>query len=265
VRKAEDEIMNRSILVTGGTGTLGREVVRRLLADEHEVRVLSRHGRPTGDRTPTEWAVGDLAAGQGLDAALSGIDAIAHCATTRGRADVRATRNLTAAARRAGEPHLVYVSIVGIDRAPTFSYYRAKAECERIVEESGLPWTVLRATQFHGLIARLVAAQRWLPVTFTLGGGVRLQPVDEREVGDRVAELAAGRPAGRVPDMAGPEIRTAEELTRQALRASGRHRPVVPLRLPGRTSRALREGALLAPDHAVGRGTFEEFLGARRL
>jgi uncharacterized protein YbjT (DUF2867 family) len=253
--------VSSAILVTGGTGTLGRHVVRRLLEDEHEVRVLSRHARrPASDRSPTEWASGDLKAGRGLAAALTGIDAIAHCATTGGRGDIAATRNLTEAARRAGSPHLVYVSIVGIDRVPGFFYYRAKLECERIIESSGLPWTTLRATQFHELIERVTRAQRWSPVVATLGGGVSLQPVAAREVGERLAGLVVGEPASRVPDMAGPEIRTAEELTRAVLRAGGSRRPVVPLRWPGKGFREVREGALVAPDHAVGRVTFEEFL-----
>ncbi|WP_079032324.1 SDR family oxidoreductase [Streptomyces specialis] len=209
---------------------------------------------------------GDLGSGDGLGAALAGTDAVVHCATAAGPRDVAMTRRLTDAARDAGVAHLVYVSIVGVDRAPGFPYYRAKAECERIVAESGLPWTVLRATQFHELITRVVAAQRWLPVVFTLGGGVRLQPVSAREVGERLARLAVGEPGGRVADMAGPEIRTARELTRAAARATGRVaglRPVVPLRLPGRTFRAVREGALLAPDRAVGRVAFGDFLAAR--
>jgi uncharacterized protein YbjT (DUF2867 family) len=252
--------VNSTILVTGGTGTLGRHVVWRLLEDEHEVRVLSRRPRPPSDRSPTEWALGDLKSGRGLDDALSGVDAIAHCATTRGRGDVAATRNLTAGALRAGTPHLVFISIVGIDRAPGFFYYRTKLECERIVEESGVPWTTVRATQFHELIVQVAGAQRWLPVCLTLGGGVPLQPVGAREVGERLAELALGEPAGRVADMAGPEVRDAVELTRAAVRAAGRRRPVVPLRLPGKTFRAIRGGALVAPEHAVGKVTFEEFL-----
>ncbi|MGK5533861.1 NAD(P)H-binding protein [Streptomyces sp. URMC 129] len=208
------------VLVTGGTGTLGREVVRRLLEDEHEVRVLSRRGRSQGERLPVEWVRGDLKTGEGLGPALSGADTVVHCATAIGSADVAMTRRLTGAARDAGVAHVAYISIVGIDRVPGFSYYRAKAACERIVAESEVPWTVLRTTQFHGLITRAVAAQRRLPVVLTLGGGVPLQPVSEREVGERLAELAVGEPAGRVADMAGPEIRPARDLTRAAVRAA---------------------------------------------
>ncbi len=252
--------MDGGILVTGGTGTLGRHVVRRLLEDEHEVRVFSRRGRPASDRTPTKWRQGDLKTGSGLDAALDGVRAIAHCATTRGRHDAAATQRLVEAARRAGSPHLVLVSIVGIDQVPGFPYYRVKRECERIVQDSGLPWTLLRATQFHELVLELTRAQRWLPVTLAPGGGTNIQPVAAREVGERVAELVTGEPAGRVPDLAGPEVREAAGLIRAALEAAGRHRPVMSLRLPGRSFRAVREGALLAPDRAVGRVTFEEFL-----
>jgi uncharacterized protein YbjT (DUF2867 family) len=252
--------MDSKTVVTGGTGTLGREVVRRLLEEEHEVRVLSRRGRPEGDRRPIEWCRGDLGTGRGLDAALAGADAVVHCATANGRADVAQTRRLVEAARRAGEPHLLYISIVGVDRAPAVPYYRAKAECERIVGESGLPWTVLRATQFHRLILRMVRAQRWLPVVCAPGGGVRMQPVAEAEAGERLAALAVGPPAGRVADLGGPEIRTARELVRVAARAEGLRRPVVSVRLPGKAFRALRDGALLAPEHAVGRMNFAEYV-----
>ncbi|MEO3753965.1 NAD(P)H-binding protein [Streptomyces sp. B6B3] len=252
--------MDSGILVTGGTGALGHHVVWRLLEDEHDVRVFSRHGRPASDRTPTKWRRGDLRTGRGLDAALDGVRAIAHCATTRGRHDVAATRRLVEAARRAGRPHLVFVSIVGIDRVPGFPYYRVKRECERIVEESGLPWTLLRATQFHELVLEMTRAQRWLPVALAPGGGVSIQPVAAREVGERIAELVTGAPAGRVPDLGGPEVREAAGLVRAVLAADHRRRAVVPLRLPGRSFREVRQGALLAPEHAVGRVTFEEFL-----
>src|SRR2546429_5743133 len=127
-----DGTLEPMILVTGGTGALGRVLVALLREGGHEVRVLSRR---TG---------ADLLTGAGLAEALDGTDVIVHCATD-GRHDVDATRNLIAAA--SGQ-HLVYVSIVGIDRIP-FPYYRLKLACERLVEECGLPWTTLRATQFH--------------------------------------------------------------------------------------------------------------------
>ncbi|MFP8902809.1 SDR family oxidoreductase [Streptomyces atacamensis] len=247
------------VLVTGGTGTLGRAVVRGLSARGLAVRLLSRRPRPAGDRGPCRWATGDLTTGEGVDAAVSGAGVIVHCATTLGRGDVAATRRLADAAHRAGSrPHLVYISIVGVDRVP-LPYYRAKLAAERVVAESGLPWTVLRATQFHDLIARVTDAQRLSPVALALAG-VRFQPVDAEEVAERLADLAVGEPAGRVPDMGGPQVRDHAELTRATLRARGRRRPVLPLWLPGAAFRGYRAGGHLAPDHAVGRITYEEYL-----
>jgi uncharacterized protein YbjT (DUF2867 family) len=252
--------VTKPILVTGGTGTLGRHLVRELLDRDRPVRVLSRRSRPGTDREPYEWATGNLRDGTGIDAAVSEVDTIVHCASSS-RGDAEATRRLAETARRAGRPHLVYISIVGVDRIPFF-YYRAKFEAERALESSGLPWTVLRATQFHDLIASMSAAQRRLPVTFTLSGA-RFQPVEVTEVATRLAGLAVGEPAGRVPDMGGPEVRDARELAETYLRATGRRRPVIPVPLPGKAMRALRAGENLTPEHADGKITFDEYLRER--
>ncbi|MCM2576290.1 NAD(P)H-binding protein [Streptomyces sp. MTZ3.1] len=256
--------MNGPVLVTGGTGTLGRAVVRQLLAGGHGTRILSRRPRPADDGSPgdAEWVTGDLNTGEGIDAAVTGTSAIVHCASTGNRKDVQITRNLSdAVLRSAGRPHLVHISIVGIDRVPFF-YYRAKLDTERLVATSGLPWSVLRTTQFHDLVALLTDAQRRLPVALTLGG-VRFQPIDVDEVAARLVALATGPAVGRADDMGGPQIRDAAHFTRATLRASGRSRRVVPVRPPGRFFRALRLGGNLVPDRAVGRTTFEEYLARR--
>jgi len=239
-----------TILVTGGTGTLGRLVTERLRADGHEVRVLSRHSQPYG--------VDLRAGGAGLDAAVAGVDTIVHCASTPTGGDEKAAAHLIAAARRAGVAHLVYISIVGIDRV-SFPYYRAKLAVEKRIEESGLGWTVLRATQFHDLLVALFRAPAKLPVLL-LPAGVSDQPIEVAEVADRLAELAQGAPAGRVADMGGPEIRTFESLARSYLKATGRRRAVLNVPLWGKAYRAFRAGGHCTPEHAVGKGTFEEYL-----
>lgn len=246
------------ILVTGGTGTLGKALVPRLSASGHRVRILSRRPRPA-DVEPQAWATGDLRRGTGVAAASAGTDVIVHCAT--GRGDVAAGRNLISAAREAGGPHLVYISIAGVDRVP-FAYYRAKLETERLIMESGLPWTIVRATQFHDLILRLCTAQARLPVLL-VPAGFSFQPVDTGEVAARLAELAGGPAAGRVPDYGGPQIRLADDLARSYLRASGHRRALLPVPVPGAAAVAFRRGGNLAPDHAAGRVTFGEFLTRR--
>ena len=190
---------------------------------------------------------------------MAGADTIVHCATTNGAADVAVTRTLVDAARRAGTPHLVFISIVGVDRIP-LGYYGAKLAAERVVEDAGLGWTILRATQFHDLVARLCRVQRRSPVTVS-PAGTGIQPIDVRDVAARLVELATGPPAGRVPDLGGPEARDARDLARAYLRATGRRRVVVPVRFPGAVAAAYRRGHhLTVPRPGT---TFEEFLTER--
>jgi uncharacterized protein YbjT (DUF2867 family) len=259
--------MTSPFLVTGGTGTLGRLVVPRLRDAGAEVRVLSRHRHEPGDGV--EFAVGDLAAGEGLDAAVDGIGTIVHCGGSAKGDDAKA-RNLVRAAARAGAEHLVFISVVGADRVPVesgldramFGYFASKLAAERTVADSGLPWTTLRATQFHDLTLKTVQQMARLPVV-PVPAGFRFQPVDPDEVAARLVELALGPPAGLVADLGGPRVYEMADLVRGYLRASGRHRPILPVWLPGRAARAFRSGANLAPDRAVGRRSWEEFLAER--
>jgi uncharacterized protein YbjT (DUF2867 family) len=256
-----------TILVTGGTGTLGRLVVRRLRDTGRGLRVLSRRSGATEEGI--ELVTGDLTTGEGVEAAVDGADVILHLAGTA-KGDEDKARHLVRAASRAGTAHLVYISVVGADRVPVvsgvdramFGYFASKLGAERVIAESGLPWTTLRATQFHELMLTTLQKMARLPVV-PIPAGVRFQPVDGDEVAARMVELALGTPAGLVPDLAGPKTYTMTELLRSYLRASGKHRLIVPLRLPGKAAGAFRDGANLAPDRAVGRRTWEEFLDER--
>jgi uncharacterized protein YbjT (DUF2867 family) len=241
------------ILVTGATGSLGRPTVERLRRAGHDVRALSRRG---GDGRVT----GDLVTGDGVDAAVAGASVVVHLATSRGRKDSAIARTLIEAARKAGIAHLVLVSIVGIEHIP-LSYYRDKVEVERLVVESGVPHTVVRATQFHDLAEQLFTVQRRLPVV--LAPDLRLQPIATTDVADRLVELTAAGPAGRVPDIGGPAVRSLPELGRLWASARGTRRRVVPVRLPGRVFAGYRAGHALVPGRPYGRVTFEEHLAGR--
>jgi uncharacterized protein YbjT (DUF2867 family) len=241
--------MSNRVLVTGGTGTVGRIVVDHLTTAGKDVRVLSR-GRRRHQRTDVRHVVGDVQTGVGLDAAVDGVDTIVHC--------VYPTEHLVAAAKRTGSPHLVYVSIVGIDRIP-FSLYRKMLANERMIAESGLPWTVMRATQFHDLIAFIMRMLAKPPV-MALPSGLRFQPVDVRDVGERLARLALGEPVGRAPDFGGPQARALDDLARSYLAIAGKRRLIVPIRFPGKVFRGISAGGLLAPEHAAGTITFEQYL-----
>src|SRR5437899_3148084 len=220
------EMTTSPILVTGGTGTLGRQVVPRLQDAGCDVRVLSRRAREAADGI--EYVTGDLLKDEGTQAAVDDAGIIVHCAGGR-KGDDEATRNLVRAASRAGVQHLVYISVVGADRIPVvsgvdramFGYFGSKLAAERVVADSGLPWTTLRAAQFHDLILMVARQMARLPV-IPLPAGFRFQPVDASEVAARLTELALGTPAGLVPDMAGPKVYSAAELLRGYLRASHR-------------------------------------------
>ena len=257
--------MTSPILVTGGTGTLGRLVVRRLGDAGYKVRVLSRRSHKSGEGT--EFMIGDLASGEGIEPAVDGVETIVHLAGSA-RGDEDKTRNLVrATSSQTRLPHLVYISVVGAQRIPIgsrvdramFGYFASKLAAEKVIEDSGLPWTMLRATQFHEGMLTVAQQMVKLPV-IPLPVGFCFQPVEADEVAARLVELTLGEPSGLVPDMGGPRVYGAAELLRGYLRATKQRRLIVPVWLPGKAAREFRAGANLAFEQAVGQRTWEEFL-----
>jgi len=251
--------MTSSILLTGGTGTLGRHVIPLLLDAGCKVRVLSR--RSHEPRDGLEFVTGDLLKDEGIEPAVDGAEIVLHLAGGP-KGDDEATRNLVRAASRAGVQHLVCISVIAADRVP-IGYFRSKLGEERAVAESGLPWTTLRAAQFHDLVLIVLQKMAKLPVV-PVPGGVRLQPVDSRDVAARLVELTLDEPAGLVPDLAGPNVHRMADLIRGYLRARGKHRLTMPVRVPGKAGRVYRAGENLSLEGAdVGTRTWEDFLAER--
>ena len=245
------------VLVTGGTGRLAQHLVPRLQQAGSVVRQMSRRGTgPGGVR-------GDLATGFDLRTALAGADVVVHAASDpRGdpwQVDVAGTRRLVEAVDRDRLRHLLYVSIVGVDRIP-FGYYRAKFAAEQVLLASGLPVTLVRVTQFHDFVDELLSTARRGPV-LPVPMGWRVQPVDVAEVAGHLVDLTAAAPAGGVVEFGGPEALTAAELARAwaGLKAPGVH--VVATPVPGRMSSAVRDGAALPTGGARGRRSYADHLG----
>jgi len=250
-------------LVTGGAGVLGSELGQRLAAAGHDVRVMSRRPAPPG--TPYQWAQADLRTGEGLTGAVADADLVLHCASSPIRTsstDVDGTRRLLEAAKVAGgSPHIFYISIVGIDRIP-LPYYKGKLACEKLVEESGLPWSNLRAVQFHTLIDRMLGSAVRLPVAF-LPKNFNFQPIDPGEVAERMVEYATQGPAGCLPDLGGPEVRTMGDLATAWLKARRKRAAILPLPLFGKVAGGFRNGYNCTPGHAEGKVTWAEWLERR--
>lgn len=198
----------QKILVTGGTGVLGREIVKELRQRGADVVTLT-HQRGTADR------YGDLLTGEGLEAAFRDRDVVVHAATSalRPLEDLQMTQQLVAAAQKTGVKHLAYVSIAGIDGLG-YDYYRVKVAGEQLVMRSGVPYTIQRATQFFEFVANLLDMLRVGPVQL-VPPHVKLQPAEAAAVGKTFAQLVLQPPQGhRTADLAGPEVLTLETLAR---------------------------------------------------
>lgn len=226
-------------LVTGGTGHLGRDIVRRLLAQGKRVRVLARSPR----RDPAvEWAAGDLATGEGVQSALEGVHTVINAATfspiaRRGSmrpidffkspsdVDVEGTARLLALSREAKVAHFLHVSIVGLDGA-SLPYARVKLRGEQLVRESDLPWSVVRAMPFYYLLEKMLAGLSWLPVWPVPKAS--FNPVDTSDVADHLAKCVLEGPRGLRSEIGGPEDLSCSEFARQYQRARGLHRPIWP-------------------------------------
>ncbi|MET0295879.1 MAG: SDR family oxidoreductase [Microbacterium sp.] len=243
------------IAVAGGTGQVGSHVVDIARERGHDVVVLTR-----GDGV-------DVVTGEGLDAALANVDTVIDVAsvTTLKTEEAVAffdtsSRTLLAAEERAGVGHHLALSIVGIDVA-TEGYYAGKQAQERVVIAGAVPWTILRATQFHEFAEQIFARATLGPLH--VAPRMRTQPIAAREVAERLVDLAEAGPSGRATDLAGPREESLVEMVRGYARATG-HRGWIPgIPLPGESGRQQRDGsALPGPGADLGRQTFAQWLAA---
>jgi uncharacterized protein YbjT (DUF2867 family) len=248
--------MTSPILVTGGTGNLGRHVVPLLRAAGRDVRIVSRHTHDNSDGIE-HYAV-DLLSGDRIEPAIEGVDTILHLAGGP-KGDDKATGHLVQAAKRVGGvQHIVHISVIGTDTMP-MNWFRIQLDAEKAVTGSGIPWTILRAAQFHDIVWTMAQKMSKMPVIPV--PGLQFQPVDSREVAARLVELTLAPPAGLVPALAGPKVYPLGDLLRSYLQAHGKRRPMLPMRMPGKAGKAYRAGENLAlKGNDVGKRTWEEFV-----
>ncbi|MCU1583786.1 MAG: NAD-dependent epimerase/dehydratase [Microbacteriaceae bacterium] len=244
------------IAIAGATGTVGRHVARVAEQRGHEVVGLSR-------------SLGiDLVSGNGLEEILRAVDVVIDVLGIQSTSTARSvdffrttSANLLAAEKVAGVRHHIALSIVGIDPIDS-GYYAGKLEQERVVSAGDLPWTILRATQFHEFAELMLRRTSIGPVV--LMPVATLRPIAAAEVASALVHLAEGEPRGRVADLGGPRVESLVDMVRRYVRASGTRKPVIPLRAPGALFSAMRRGALLPGAGAtLGSQTFDEWLEER--
>jgi len=261
------------ILVTGGTGHLGRDLVSFLTADGHRVRVLARM---PGQDPAVEWVQGDLGTGRGVAEAVAGAQTIVHAATSSPMArrgsprpvdlfrtptavDVEGTRRLLTEAKRAAVGHFLHVSIVGLEHLARLPYARVKLAAEDLVRESGVPWSIARATPFYWLLDRMLAKNLPRLPVWPLLADLPFQPVDSKDFAAYLVQCVADGPQGNRTEFGGPEVMSLAELVTQYRDARGLRRPILRLPLPGPTARAFGAG-FTCPGGRRGRTTWSQWL-----
>jgi uncharacterized protein YbjT (DUF2867 family) len=260
-----------TVLVTGGTGHLGRDLIPDLQRAGHQVRALTRRSRQDAE---VEWVAGDLSTGVGLDEAMAGVDLVLNAATnspmaqrggfrlsdffrTPSDVDLQGVQHLIESAERAGVRRFLHVSIVAIDRA-NYPYGRVKAAGERLVRESALDWAVVRATPFYYLIAGWLSGLARMPV-WPLPAHLPFQPCDIADFATYLTRCVDDAGLGMRQDFGGPEALTIGEIARQYQAARAIKRPIVPLPL-GPLAGMLQPMFPTAPHGARGTTTWAAWL-----
>ncbi|WP_166348405.1 SDR family oxidoreductase [Phytoactinopolyspora limicola] len=253
------------VLVTGATGMLGRAVVARLVAADVPVRALSRRAQPSSENVT--WVTGDITTGAGIREAIDGAKNIIHLASAPYRrgytkdVEIDGTRRLLHEARTAGIQHIIYTSIIGCDQIP-WGYFRTKVAAENIVRESPVPFTIARLGQFYEFVDQAFSTLARIGVMVS-DRRVVAQPVDTGDVAQRLLTALRDGPNDNSVEFAGPEVLDLRTAAQQWLTSTGKRRPNMPVRIPGKLGKAFRAGHLTTRSEPRGSRTWSDYLKAK--
>ncbi|MEH7884120.1 NAD(P)H-binding protein [Bacillus sp. JJ1609] len=251
-----------NILITGSTGQLGTALINKLKSSHYNVRLTSRR-KPEGIAS-FEWVYSDLFSGEGLEEAINGVDVIIHAATSPMKnskiIDVSGFEKFISKLEHI--KHFIYPSIVGIEDIP-FTYYRHKHEAEQVLQKSFVPYTIVRATQFHSFVDQLLLSKPLFSRYF-VPGSIKFQSVEVEDFANHLISLFDKGPQGKIDDFGGPEIITLREMAELKNTINNETNKVVSLPFPGKLYKALLEGKNTNSNQRMGKVTFEEYLRNKR-
>ncbi len=251
----------KNVLITGGTGTLGTEIVTQMINDSiHQVSILS--SQKSYSPPQSHITHGNLATNEGLYEALENTDIIIHCASNPKDAlnvDLAGTANLLNAINKNKKPHLIYISIVGVDKS-AYPYYNIKAKVEKMIAESGVPFSVLRTTQFHNFVLSMIQSFPFSNGHLMVPKGMRFQSIDIKDVANRLIKLTGEEPSGLLPDMGGPEILGIREMVMDYQNVFGKNDTLEIAVTNNERHNLFRTGINLCNLNIDGKITWEQFL-----
>ena len=263
--------MNK-VLVVGGSGVLGSAVVHTLQKQPVNFLIGSRNQikkdsySRVNQLMDVPWTPIDLVTQAGLSEALAGVDTVIHLASAPGKigrefAEIVITRNLLKAVRQSDVKHLIYISIVGVDKIQ-YGYYKAKREAEVLIQESRVPYSILRATQFHDLIDFAIGKLMSLPVGF-MPKKLLDQPIDVAPVAHELYRLGQSGAQQTILNLGGPEVHDMGTMTQLWMKYRHVAKPIIPIPIIGGVMKSFATGEHICPEKAVGSTTWEEYLAKR--
>jgi uncharacterized protein YbjT (DUF2867 family) len=244
--------------VTGATGVLGSALLDQLTRHEYKVKITSR-SKPE-NIGPFEWVYSDLSSGEGIEEAVQGVDVIIHAATSPVKnskiVEVSSFEEFLSKINHIN--HFIYPSIVGIDEIP-FKYYKLKYEAEDLLKNSSIPYTIVRATQFHNFVENLFLSKP-LFNRYVVPGNIKFQSVDVSEFANRLIGLVDKGPQGRTDDFGGPEVMTLKDMAELKIKINSESNKVLSFSMPGELYRALKDGKNTNDNQKMGKITFKDYL-----
>jgi len=247
-----------NILVTGATGLLGSALLNQLSNPLYKVKITSR-SKPVSTG-PFEWVYSDLSTGEGIEEAVQGIDVIIHAATSPVKnskiVEVSGFEEFLSKIQHIN--HFIYPSIVGIDEIP-LKYYKLKHEAEDLLKNSSIPYTIVRATQFHNFVDNLFLSKP-LFNRYVVPGNIKFQSIDVSEFANHLIGLVDKGPQGRTDDFGGPDILTLREMAELKIQMNNESNKVLSFSMPGQFYRSLKAGKNTNDKQRMGKITFKDYL-----